>query len=70
MWEGSVMKFLLLIGILEFFGDLFIYLYGKEYIFIFKRIGDKIRLKKIMEIMVEENEVVIIWFNVEFVMKE
>lgn len=55
---------------LEFSGDLLIYLYGKEYISISKRIGDKIRLKKITETMVEENEAVIIRSNAEFATKE
>ncbi|EPD3229440.1 ribonuclease E/G [Listeria monocytogenes] len=68
--EGSATKLPLLTGILEFSGDLLIYLYGKEYISISKRIGDKIRLKKITETMVEENEAVIIRSNAEFATKE
>lgn len=70
MREGSATKLPLLTGILEFSGDLLIYLYGKEYISISKRIGDKIRLKKITETMVEENEAVIIRSNAEFATKE
>ncbi|EEP0529686.1 ribonuclease E/G [Listeria monocytogenes] len=68
--EGSATKLPLLTAVLEYSSDLLIYLYGKEYISVSKRIADKITLKKIMETLVEENEALIIRSNAEFATKE
>ncbi|MBC1350512.1 ribonuclease E/G [Listeria welshimeri] len=63
--EGSATKLPLLSAVLEFPGDLLIYLHGKEYVSISKRIADKEPLKKIMELLLDENEAVIIRSNAE-----
>ncbi|EBD1574807.1 ribonuclease E/G [Listeria monocytogenes] len=68
--EGSATKLPLLTAVLEFSSDLLIYLYGKEYISVSKRIVEKITFKKIMETLVEENEALIIRSNAEFATKE
>ncbi|EAE6662100.1 ribonuclease E/G [Listeria monocytogenes] len=68
--EGSATKLPLLTAVLEYSSDLLIYLYGKEYISVSKRIADKITLKKIMETLLEENEALIIRSNAEFATKE
>ncbi|MBC2120443.1 ribonuclease E/G [Listeria marthii] len=63
--EGSATKLPLLSGVLEFPGDLLIYLYGKEYISVSKRIADKDTLKKTMTALITENEALIIRSNAE-----
>ncbi|CAC96809.1 TPA: ribonuclease E/G [Listeria innocua] len=68
--EGSATKLPLLSAVLEFSGDLLIYLHGKEYISISKRIQDKEPLKIIMESLLEENEAIIIRSSAETATKE
>lgn len=68
--EGSATKLPLLSAVLEFPGDLLIYLHGKEYISISKRIQDKEPLKIIMESLLEENEAIIIRSSAETATKE
>ncbi|MBC2013366.1 ribonuclease E/G [Listeria marthii] len=63
--EGSATKLPLLSGVLEFPGDLLIYLYGKEYISVSKRIVGKDTLKKTMTALITENEALIIRSNAE-----
>ncbi|PZG34725.1 ribonuclease E [Listeria ivanovii] len=68
--EGSVTKLPLLTAELTFPGDLLVYLYGKEYISISKRIMDKEPLKKTIELLLGENEAVIIRSSAEKATKE
>ncbi|MBC2267497.1 ribonuclease E/G [Listeria sp. FSL L7-0083] len=68
--EGSATKLPLLSAVLEFSGDLLIYLHGKEYISISKRIANKEPLKKIMDLLLVENEATIIRSNAENATKE
>ncbi|MDT0016826.1 ribonuclease E/G [Listeria swaminathanii] len=68
--EGSATKLPLLTGVLEFSGDLLIYLYGKEYISVSKRIVDKNTLKQKVETLLVENEALIIRSNAENATKE
>lgn len=68
--EGSATKLPLLTAELTFPGDLLVYLYGKEYVSISKRIVDKEVLKETMESMLEENEAVIIRSNAEKATKQ
>ncbi|HDM8964891.1 TPA: ribonuclease E/G [Listeria innocua] len=68
--EGSATKLPLLSAVLEFPGDLLIYLHGKEYISISKRIQDKEPLKIIMESLLEENEAIVIRSSAETATKE
>ncbi|WP_271002724.1 ribonuclease E/G [Listeria seeligeri] len=58
--EGSATKLPLLTAVLEFSGDLLVYLHGKEYVSISKRIMDKDSLKTRMEALLLEDEAVII----------
>lgn len=58
--EGSATKLPLLTAVLEFSGDLLVYLHGKEYVSISKRIMDKDSLKTTMEALLLEDEAVII----------
>lgn len=68
--EGSATKLPLLTAELTFPGDLLVYLYGKEYVSISKRIVEKEILKETMESMLEENEAVIIRSNAEKATKQ
>lgn len=68
--EGSATKLPLLTATLEFSGDLLVYLHGKEYVSISKRIMDKDALKTTMETLLLENEAVIIRSNAENATKE
>ncbi|MBC1488108.1 ribonuclease E/G [Listeria sp. FSL L7-1485] len=68
--EGSATKLPLLTAELTFPGDLLVYLYGKEYVSISKRIVDKEVLKETMESLLEENEAVIIRSNAEKATKQ
>ncbi|EFS00023.1 ribonuclease E/G [Listeria seeligeri] len=63
--EGSATKLPLLTAVLEFSGDLLVYLHGKEYISISKRIMDKDSLKTTMEALLLEDEAVIIRSDAE-----
>ncbi|MBC1516126.1 ribonuclease E/G [Listeria immobilis] len=67
---GSATKLPLLTAELTFPGDLLVYLYGKEYVSISKRIVDKEVLKETMESLLEENEAVIIRSNAEKATKQ
>lgn len=68
--EGSATKLPLLTAELTFPGDLLVYLYGKEYVSISKRIVEKEILKETMESLLEENEAVIIRSNAEKATKQ
>ncbi|PZG42709.1 ribonuclease E/G [Listeria ivanovii] len=68
--EGSATKLPLLTAELTFPGDLLVYLYGKEYISISKRIMDKEPLKETIELLLGENEAVIIRSSAEKATKE
>lgn len=63
--EGSATKLPLLTAVLEFSGDLLVYLHGKEYVSISKRIMDKDSLKTTMEALLLEDEAVIIRSDAE-----
>ncbi|MBC1538244.1 ribonuclease E/G [Listeria seeligeri] len=63
--EGSATKLPLLTAVLEFSGDLLVYLHGKEYVSISKRIMDKDSLKTRMEALLLEDEAVIIRSDAE-----